>query len=542
MYECPNCAGNLKFDILAQKLHCDFCGTLVDPYDISKERDAEEHTDEYEVTIFSCPQCGGEILSEDTTAATFCSFCGSATILDNRVSKERRPAHIIPFTKTKEDCKKSYAKMIKRAIYAPNELKDPEHIKKFRGIYMPYAVYNFEKNGPTEFGGSTSKQWGDYLYTDYYKLRCDVEQSYQGLTFDVSSSFADNLSEAIAPYDLREAKEFTPTFLSGFYADTSDVDPQVYEPDAEMIVVEDCAEQLRRNPECKKYKIDSLGLVEAVRPTKKAAALAMLPVWFLAYRNGDRVSYTVVNGQTGKGAADIPVDLKKYLFGSILTTLPVFILLNLLFTFKPNKLLIIALFLAVLCIGIANSQLSRLLAREFGEDDKGVMSRKFSSEAFKEDMSRRYLGVANKMSDKSGKIAVAVVTGFILLRYGLPLGPLIVTIYNVMSGPVKIGVGAFLALFIYVAIVNSPSMKKKCRARPGDWKRKLPILIKPMTGAVLALIILLVNPVSDWIYYVSTIFCMGTLLWSIKDIFVHHNELATRKLPQFNTRGGEEYE
>ena len=142
MYECPNCAGNLKFDIARQQLFCAHCETTMDPYSFRKEKDAEE----YEATIFTCPQCGGEIISDDTTAATFCSFCGGATILDSRISKERRPSYIIPFTKTKKDCKAAYAKMMRRALFAPKELKDPEQLKKFRGIYMPYWVYSFEKS------------------------------------------------------------------------------------------------------------------------------------------------------------------------------------------------------------------------------------------------------------------------------------------------------------------------------------------------------------------------------------------------------------
>lgn len=44
----------------------------------------------------------------------------------------------------------------------------------------------------------------------------------------------------------------------------------------------------------------------------KEAASAMLPVWFLSYRNKDRVAYATVNGQTGKVAADIPVDSRKF--------------------------------------------------------------------------------------------------------------------------------------------------------------------------------------------------------------------------------------
>lgn len=47
MYECPNCAGNLKFDIARQQLYCGYCGTRMDPYSFEKERDAEESSFEW---------------------------------------------------------------------------------------------------------------------------------------------------------------------------------------------------------------------------------------------------------------------------------------------------------------------------------------------------------------------------------------------------------------------------------------------------------------------------------------------------------------
>ena len=51
MYECPNCAGNLKFNIARQQLHCEYCDTQVDPYSFHKEKDAgEEPPGEYEAT------------------------------------------------------------------------------------------------------------------------------------------------------------------------------------------------------------------------------------------------------------------------------------------------------------------------------------------------------------------------------------------------------------------------------------------------------------------------------------------------------------
>ena len=111
MLSCPNCGGNLKFDIPSQQLSCEHCHTLFDPYDFDgKTSDAEESKTfdgDYEVTIFTCPQCGGEILSTDNAAAGFCSFCGASTILYSRISHEKRPNYIIPFQKTKEQCKEA---------------------------------------------------------------------------------------------------------------------------------------------------------------------------------------------------------------------------------------------------------------------------------------------------------------------------------------------------------------------------------------------------------------------------------------------------
>ena len=137
MYNCPNCSGNLSFDIASQKLMCDYCKTQLDPYEYEKTQDAEEN-DVFGVQVFTCPQCGGEIMTTNVTAAGFCTYCGASTILDSRMKQEKRPAHIIPFSRTKEDCQKAYASHVKRALFAPREFRDPEYLDRFRGIYIPY--------------------------------------------------------------------------------------------------------------------------------------------------------------------------------------------------------------------------------------------------------------------------------------------------------------------------------------------------------------------------------------------------------------------
>ena len=91
MINCPNCGGNLKFDIPSQQLGCENCQTHFDPYAFDKQTTDAIEESVYDATIFTCPQCGGEILSTDTSATEFCTFCGASTILHSRIQKEKRP-------------------------------------------------------------------------------------------------------------------------------------------------------------------------------------------------------------------------------------------------------------------------------------------------------------------------------------------------------------------------------------------------------------------------------------------------------------------
>ncbi len=591
MYECPNCAANLKFNIARQMLYCENCETTVDPYAFHKEKDAEERVvsaadvngekpagiqeEEYEVTIFSCPQCGGEILSEDTTAATFCSFCGSATILDSRISRERRPGYIIPFTKTKKDCEKAYAKMMHRAFFAPSDLKDKAHIEKFRGIYMPYWVYSFEKNGPASFRGKKTYRRGDYVYSKYYQLDCEVEESYKGFAYDASASFSDNLSNAIAPFDLKEGKPFAPTFLSGFYADTNDVDRYVYESEAENIVIGDACKRIVKQRGCRKYHVNEGSnlryLKSAVRPTECKAELAMLPVWFLSYRNGDRVSYAVVNGQTGEVAADLPVDFKKYVIGSAVLAVPLFILLNLFFTIRPTTILWIAAILAVICALISNVQMSGIVMRESGADDKGLMFAKkhgYMSEAstqgqdLAEAMAAGRERQRRKKRDNPTTKALKMVGISLLVMIAVAALPTVVLpmvtrslMTGMMTGEATVSYTINLMpilsramLFLFIGCFFLPIIISVCKQASGkkkssfgrNMKVKLPTLMKPIAALVLAVVIQILNPVADEFYYIGAFVCMGAILWAIMDIIKQHNLLTTRKLPQFNKRGGDE--
>lgn len=547
MYECPNCGGNLRFDIPSQQLACSHCNAQFDPYEITKERDAEESMD-YEVTVFTCPQCAGEIYSTDNTAAGFCSFCGASTILDSRISREKRPQYIIPFSKTKEDCKKAYSKMIRRAIFAPKELKNIKHIDGFRGIYMPYWIYDIRQQGTIHLKGTTQHRKGDYIITEHFNLSGDLDNRYNGLAFDASSSFADNISERIAPFDVKQMKAFTPSILSGFYADTSDLDKVLYEPDAEEQANEQTKKYLHNRKEMRKYTIGKYENLSGKYHTQcENAETAMFPVWFLSYRNKDRVAYATVNGQTGKVVADLPVDIRKYLLGSLILAIPIFILLNMFFTIRPSAALKIVAFIALLSVILYAVEMKQIVTKDGYLDDKGLLEsrrRKAAEHAGNADYEAAYTAEEKPEAKgkrvlerlKSRKVIEAIILIIFLGSFRTSFFEFFATAF-LQGSETNISAVPTLIMLVAAVIVSGVSFANYKKI---DARKSIPGFIGALVGMGIATFILVLNPVSDLIYYGAAVLSMIAVFFTLYDLICYYNILATRKLPQFDYKGGDD--
>lgn len=532
MYQCSSCSANLKFDIASQRMLCDHCGASMDPYEVEEKKDALESVigdDEYEVTVFSCPQCGGELLCYDDTAATFCSYCGGSTILDSRISREKRPQHIIPFKKTKEQCLEAYSKVINRAYFLPEEMRDEDYISKFRSIYMPYWMYSFEKKGPVIFKGVKRRIQDDIQYTEVYKIETEVEAEYTGLTYDASSAFSDALSNAIAPFEWWAAKPFTPAYLSGFYADIGDVSPKLYEEDARSIARNDMCRRMREDPVCQEYEVSEL-LEEVMLNQLPKVEMAMLPVWFLSFRKDDRVSYAVVNGQTGEVACDLPIDKKSYLRWSCLWALPVALLMVLFLKISAPSFLVLTVILAVICCIISCSQKREIRARENYQDDKGKWYPVTPGKVW-------------RFSLRLGDDVIFAGVGLFVFLIMLGANAIFAPFSDFLVADVRGGVGMGAAFsFMILPVIYKFLPKGVFRSRNTanlTWGDFLDTLKKTGIGVALSLLVLLLKPEGAIIYYLVALLTMGMIVWDVLGIIDRHNLLVTREIPQFRKRGGE---
>ena len=563
MYACPNCGANIKFDPATQLMKCEYCGTEILPTDHMFNRSAEEEKgidldaapskeaekdgqeepderEEYEVTYYTCPQCGGELITEDTTAATFCSYCGSSNILEMRVGKEKKPDYIIPFKITKDDCVREYKKTLNRAIFAPNDFRKDETIERFRGIYMPYWVYDVKAEGTINSRGKVQKRRGDYIYTSHYAVESDVDIDYNGFSYDASSSFEDRLSEAIAPFDIKDSTEFRSSYLSGFYADTSDVDNSLYGNDAKQVVLSDAAKNIFASPEYSKHGVSAADIAASLekKGAKTTAKFGMFPVWFLSNKNGDRVSYAVVNGQTGKVAMDIPIDILKYFLGVLIISVPLsalLILSNILI--GPRVLIMLTMVISLIVLILANKQANNLFAREILFDDKGYNSKRTGKqvEEYRKLINGNVKVKKAKIKSASGNSGFGTAIGYAAIAAVLG---------NFFGAGLIVGLIVFIVLLIINA-VNSAAGKNVPKDRviiKAPTSMKISVTIFPIITLAVGGLILLFNPFQDPIYYGVAILGMVMTGYTVARLVGRHNKLSGRKLPQFNKRGGDENE
>ncbi len=372
MVKCPHCGGEMDFEVKKQMVTCPYCRSDFMPEKLEATvKTAKERKNPNAVSgkSYTCSQCGATLMTFDDTAITFCSYCGSQAMLEDKVMREMNPDFVIPFMKTKEDCINEYKNVIKKNFFVPDYMKEDMVIEKFRGIFMPYAIYSLDFHGTnTSKGSKYSHRQGDYVIYDDYHINADLDVQYKGMSFDLSSNFYDQFSQSI-PFNNKESKAFNANYLIGFYADASNVDAAVYDEDAESVTRTDSRSRLLKNREYSKYNCTN-PMVDLTVSDRK---IGLFPVYFLAIRDkkNENVSYAVVNGQTGKVAVDLPISYKKYVIASLIISAIVYIIVNAILVFTPQEVALISAIAGLISLIVSYAQVARIKDRKYHTKDKG---------------------------------------------------------------------------------------------------------------------------------------------------------------------------
>lgn len=323
-YKCPNCGAELKFMPQTQDFGCEYCDSHFSDAEIKLICENAENSipDESEVkakeefathtNMYRCATCGAEIIAEDRQTATFCYYCHEPVILAGRLSGEYKPSKVIGFKLTRENAVSKFRDWCSKRRFLPKDFNTETQLEKMTGLYVPFWIADCDLTADYQALGKKVRSWtsGSYRYTETKEFRIVREAKIftDGIPADGESKIDDLLMESIEPFNYKDAKEFSMSYLSGFFADKYDVDKAAVFPRIRQRAT-DAAKTIIHN---------SINGYSSVSPTSERYNIMetkweymMLPVWFMTYKYKGEIYSFAINGQTGKLAGTPPLDKKR---------------------------------------------------------------------------------------------------------------------------------------------------------------------------------------------------------------------------------------
>ncbi len=539
MFACKNCGGNIVYDIKLQKMSCNICHSAFEPESIVKENDSIDY-DYFETTEFTCPQCGAKILCEDNEATGFCSYCCSSTILTSRVTKEKKPDYIIPFTKTKEECIDEFKKITKKAIFAPRKLRDSKILDSFKAIYMPYWYYNISQVN-YDFKVSAMETLSDSSVAtyNYYSITGSLDAELDGVCKDASYNFSDDLSERISPFLTGEKKKFYPSYLSGFYADVADIPADIYEQEMINIANERTTEYLKKCVSKKEGDTVKIYLSndEATKQFNSVVypKKALFPVWFMSFKNKDKVAYMTVNGQTGFAASDLPISIPKYIIGSFICSLILFIpFLGIMFScyeLISSSFLTISLILSILVFILYYINIVILQSIDTESEDVGKFYNKYGV-IYLKNGNKNYTTIMNFFDVYLRRAYIVYILFVFLIIFNIKIDKNIGLLDTLMESLIAL----FNIVLAFLCLVRT--------FRLSNTRKYFGIIITLLTQVFVFVNMLIplftLKAPSVTIEMIDgVVVTLGCFILFI-DLVKYHNELVLRKPPHLKKRGGDE--
>lgn len=522
MYSCPGCGSQMLFDIPSQQLKCGRCDRQMS-IEEADQKEARQAGNSVAVDLLTCPTCGAEIRAINTAAAAFCSYCGSSVMLEKQDAEFDPPESVIPFQVTREQCFEKFQNMLKGSFCADHRLKKNITADSFRGIYVPYHTYEAYVQGSAEVEGSETK--GDTTY--YYKTMINLNHHYTGILHDASRELPDNISESISlSQDSQDLTvPFSAAYLSGFYADVADTDPDLYVPYAKSEAVrkglEDTLPALKSDS--LQYSTSAAEKALVSKTNAKYTGDTLLPVWFMSMRSGKRVLYAVQNAVTGEMWADIPMDISRFALVTLGIAAVLFFVFNSFLTLRPEMVMIAAMLLAIFAQIAINGRRTRMQEKDMAE---AVI--RGETVDVKDRMA--------KMKRLEKRVARQENGGIFRYIGALAAGAGSCIALNILSSmdDVRIfRVGAF-ALTLIMAFLILPIGGKKAKLPAG--------CLVTFAAMIAGTAIMVLDPFhsADTPVYIVTLAIMGGVIWECLNLLKLYNQSCSNALPQFETHQGGE--
>ncbi len=333
-YQCPACGGPLHFVGASGRLECDYCGSSYSIEQIdskygqtaegakaARENASGEKTSPELNNLFeyNCPSCGAQLFCDETTAATSCPYCGNNQVLHSQFKGGKMPQKIIPFKVEKNAAITGLKNHYKGKRLLPKVFSAQNHIEEVKGVYVPFWLFDGHVDVQLDMKATrsavhyTSKE--KVVTTSHYDVTRGGTVKFEKISVDASKKMDDALMDSIEPFDYEDLRDFTSSYLPGFFAEIYDVSTEECYERAKVRAENTAVNEIRNSVS----DYDTVSIQnKKVKLTNDKVTYAFMPVWVLSTKWRDQNYIFAMNGQTGKMVGNLPVDkglFWKYFFG-----------------------------------------------------------------------------------------------------------------------------------------------------------------------------------------------------------------------------------
>jgi predicted RNA-binding Zn-ribbon protein involved in translation (DUF1610 family) len=323
-FPCRQCGANLVFEPGTTCLKCPYCGTENDIAPLAQSieeldfhayaSDRANASEIQETLTVRCTACGAETDFSHDVAASKCPFCGAAIVATAASKKQIKPKSLLPFYVTRDQANGLFRQWVTSLWFAPNDLVRVAQQTGIDGAYVPAWTYDSQT-----FSNYTGQRGDDYWVTESYyvngqrRTRQVRRTRWTSVSGQVSNRFDDVLvlatrslppkhANALEPWDLPSLVPYRDEYLSGFAAETYQVDLVQGFESAKGIMDVTIRATIASDIGGDHQRIDTVD----TRYRGVTFKHILLPVWISAYRYQQRVFRFLVNASTGEVQGERP--------------------------------------------------------------------------------------------------------------------------------------------------------------------------------------------------------------------------------------------
>lgn len=283
------------------------------------------------VVTLKCDGCGADVVfNTESSLQARCHWCRQELNLNAQVPNGTVPDALLPFKITKEQAVEAIHQFAgKRELFAHRKFKKEFSPENVMGVYLPYMVIDGNLHaeivgqGELETRSYTRKQGDDevrYYDADIYSVVRKFDYIVDDLITESNANRShmsagvntNNVINAILPFDVKNAVEFSAQYMGDFTSEKRDLDIAQLVPRAEDQFLSIARE--KASASVKKYDRGVRWESERLDVYGSRWVSVYLPVWLYSYyedRGSDRdpfVHYIAVNARTGKTMGSVPVN------------------------------------------------------------------------------------------------------------------------------------------------------------------------------------------------------------------------------------------